>query len=201
MENTLDKQVALFGGTFDPIHVGHINLAVQMLEEHSLDLILFSPAFCSPYKEKAPPDASISDRINMVKLAIEKHPSFEILDFESKKPSLSYTIDTLRYLKTKYPDSSLFLILSEDSAKDFFNWRQVKEILSIAKVLIGGKVFSFPDMKASFQDVLKKGFTRISTFEVSSTQIRQRLKKRLYCSHLLYLKVLKYIEERRLYRS
>lgn len=200
MEDTIGKQIALFGGTFDPIHIGHIHLAIEMLENHQLDIILFSPAFCSPHKTQDPPKASIVDRMKMVKLAVEDHPKFKVLDFESKKPFPSYTIDTLKYLQTQYTDCSLSLILSEESAQSFSSWRGSEEIASIANILTGGKELPLSNIENSLQTVLKKGFTRIPIFEVSSTEVRNRLKKRLYCSHLLHFEVLQYIERRRLYR-
>jgi nicotinate-nucleotide adenylyltransferase len=139
-----------FGGSFDPIHFGHISLAVRLLEEHKLEEILFCPAFYSPFKTRVPPVASSKDRLEMLKLALD-HPKFKIVTLELERGGPSYTIDTIRALKMQ----GLRLILSEESAAFFSKWKEAEELVRLAPPLIGSR-----------------------EIPVSSTEIRERLKKK-----------------------
>lgn len=165
--------IGFFGGSFDPIHFGHIALAVQLLEEYSLQQILFCPAFCSPFKKGKPPQASPQHRLAMLKLALD-HPAFAMTAIELDRGGLSYTIDTIRALDLKEPR----LILSEESADHFNQWKEVRALAHLAPPLIGSR-----------------------TVDVSSTEIRDRLRRRLYCGHLVPAKVLEYIQQHSLYSA
>ena len=171
----------LFGGSFDPIHFGHINLAIQLFEAAGLDELLVCPAARSPFKEE--PIASPEHRRQMVQLAIEGIPHFRLLGLELDRGGLSYTIDTLKALRQQYPSDELYLFLSDESFKKFHLWKEHEEILKLAKPLVG--------------DRDREG--RLPTLEISSTEIRRRLKKRLYCGHLIPAKTLDYIQRHHLY--
>lgn len=164
--------IGFFGGTFDPIHFGHISLAVHLLEAHKLKKILFCPAYCSPFKTDKPPTASPQHRLAMLQLALD-HPQFEITTLELDRTSPSYAIDTLRALQIK----GLRLILSQEAAAHLDRWKETQEIVRLAPPLIGPR-----------------------EVPISSTQIRDRLKKRLYCSHLVPAEALKHIEKHHLYQ-
>jgi nicotinate-nucleotide adenylyltransferase len=194
----MSKKIGFFGGTFDPIHFGHIHLALQMLEIHHLECVLFCPAFQSPLKADRLPQVSAEHRLNMVKLAIEPIKNFLLLDYEVESKKNSYTIDTIRYLKKEGKD--VRLILGEDSLADLASWKEVQELLSQAPPFIGSRLVSMPSSIPSFlQEKIKPGITKIPVLEISSTDIRERLRKRLYCGHLLPAKVLDYIYENGLY--
>lgn len=165
------KKIGFFGGSFDPIHFGHIGLAVDLLEKYHLDEILFCPTFCSPFKTDNPPKETAFHRLKMVELALD-HPQFKICTLEIYRQGPSYTIDTLRELK----GLDLRLLLSEESARNLSRWRDYEEIIQLAPPLIGAR-----------------------ENKISSTEIRERLKKRLYCSHLIPAKALDYIMENALY--
>ncbi len=160
-----------FGGTFDPIHFGHIGLAVHLLEAHQLKEILFCPAFCSPFKTKAPPMASPAHRLAMLELALD-HPQFKITTIELDRKDSSYSIETIRALRIK----DLRLILSEETAAHLDKWKETEELVRLAPPLIGPR-----------------------RTDISSTEIRARLKKKLYCGHLIPAKALEYIQKHRLY--
>lgn len=164
--------IGFFGGTFDPIHFGHISLAVQLLEAHKLKKILFCPALCSPFKTEKPPIASPQHRLAMLQLALD-HPQFEITTLELDRISPSYAIDTIRALQIK----GLRLLLSEEAAARLDQWKETQELVRLAPPLIGPR-----------------------EIQISSTQIRDRLKKRLYCGHLVPAKALQYIEKHQLYQ-
>src|SRR4051794_30672333 len=103
------KHIGIYGGTFDPVHFGHIQLAISLIEQGGLDEIFWIPANTNPLKSDSP--ASADHRLQMLKIALKELPFFKILDIELKREGPSYTIDTLRLLKKEYPDAELRLIL------------------------------------------------------------------------------------------
>ncbi len=167
------KKIGFFGGSFDPIHFGHISLAIQLMESARLDEILFCPAYCSPFKATAPPIANGPERLAMLKLALDI-PQFKVCTLELEKKEASYTIDTLRSLKSEAVQ--LRLLLSDESAAQLEQWKETQELVALAPPLIGPRAI-----------------------QISSTDIRARLKKRLYCGHLIPAKTLDYILANRLY--
>ncbi|HSW72493.1 MAG TPA: nicotinate (nicotinamide) nucleotide adenylyltransferase [Chlamydiales bacterium] len=198
------KRLGIFGGSFDPIHLGHLNLAIQLKEAHDLDLVLFFPAYCSPFKAKEGPKVSSVHRLKMVKIAIQNIEGFKVHPFEIKKEGLSYTIDTVRMLQKDkaYGSFDLRLILSEEALPSFPKWRDAEELLKIAPPLIGCRSATSPFLQKlpkKFLQVFKKGITSTKIMEISSTEVRARLRKKLYCGHLLPAKVLDYIHKNRLY--
>lgn len=190
----MKKNIGLFGGSFDPIHFGHINLAIQLMEIHQLDEVIWMPAYCSPFKTSTPPKASPKDRAAMLKAALEKIPRFRISTLEVERNGPSYTIDTVRALSSE--NASLRLLLSEEAAAHFNQWKEAGELLRLAPPLIGGRRAGAPP---NLSDSLKKAFTPTRILEISSTEVRERLKKKLYCGHLIPAKALDYIHLHHLY--
>lgn len=187
------KKVGFYGGTFDPIHFGHLYLALQLAEIHGLDLVLVCPAFCSPFKTGEEPLVAPHHRLEMVKLALEGVPRFEAISTEIDRKEISYTIDTIRSL----PSSNQYhLLLSEESAAQFHKWKESEELIRLAPPLIGCRKAAAP---SSLPASLKNGFTPTKIMDLSSTDIRDRLKKNLYCGHLIPAKALDYIHRHRLY--
>jgi nicotinate-nucleotide adenylyltransferase len=190
------RKIGLFGGTFDPIHFGHLNLALTLLETQKLDQVIFCPAHTSPLKKDEPPSFPAEARAAMVALAIEPIKEFLLLDWEISRPAPSFTIDTVRYLLTQkeYSSAQLHLILGEDSVQTLERWKEVDELLKIAPPLIGSRVGHLKaQLSPKLSKVVEAGLVRIPTMEVSSTEIRRRLKEHKYCGHLVPAKVLEYI--------
>jgi nicotinate-nucleotide adenylyltransferase len=188
----LKKTIGFFGGSFDPIHFGHINLALQLLEIHRLDEVLFCPAYCSPFKTETPP-VSGEQRLEMLRLALQGIPRFRITSIEIEKKGPSYTIDTLRSLKG---EGNFRLLLSEEAAGRFGQWKESAELLRLAPPLIGMRdpaSFRTKNLK------LKSGYTKTQIFDISSTEVRRRLKKGLYCGHLVPKPALDFIHAYKLY--
>ncbi|MBI5346751.1 MAG: nicotinate (nicotinamide) nucleotide adenylyltransferase [Chlamydiae bacterium] len=188
------KKIGFFGGTFDPIHFGHINLALEIKEKAKLDSVIFCPANISPHKLKQKPLASSQDRFEMVKLAIKGIEGFDISDIEIKKKGPSYTIDTLQALKGQKIE--LHLILTNEALEKFHLWKSYLDILKIAPPLIGFRDNFKPSKKFN---IPKKNFIRTKIMQISSTDIRDRLRKKLYCNHLVPKEVLDYIYRSELY--
>ncbi len=197
----MTRQIGFFGGSFDPPHLGHINLALALMEVHDLEEVLFSPAWVSPFKN-GHPSTSPDHRLKMTALSIENVPKLRLYDQECQHEDVSYTIDTLRILK-KNESRTIRLILGTDTAQDFPSWREPDEIVRLAPPLIGcrpGTPKICPVEASPFvQEALINGQTTIPIMDISSSQIRQRLKIGLYCGHLLPAKVLDYIYYHHLY--
>lgn len=196
------RSIGFFGGSFDPIHLGHLNLAIQLYESHCLDEIWFCPAFLSPHKQNQYP-LSGQLRLEMVKLALAEIPTFKVIDTEINREGVSYTIDTLEALGHQSQDQ-FHLLLGEDSLKDFSTWKDFKKIIEIAPPLIGTRFSSSEEIgfeNSPLGEALKKGFTPINRFEISSTNIRERLQNKLYCGHLIPRKVLDFILQNHLYSN
>lgn len=195
-----ERRVGFFGGTFDPIHFGHLNLAIEILEKCSLDQILFCPALLSPEKGDRHPTATPLARKEMVTLAIEPIPEFSLIDLELDREGPSYTIDTIKALIEMHPATSFHLLLGEDMLAGLPEWKAVEELVKLAPPLVGSRSHhnqkSLPEPLAS---IIQQGEVLISPMEISSTEVRRRLEQKKYCGHLIPAKVLDYIEASGLY--
>lgn len=173
------------------------------MEAHSLDEILWIPAKINPLKTHKPVDDY--HRLRMVELAIEGIPYFKVSDQELKREGASYTIDTLRELKENHPGDHYYLLLGDDAIPHFMKWKEPAAITDLATVLIGARVDAkLPDLshfplkiKKSFEE----GWTSIPILDISSTDLRKRLKDKKLCSYLMPAKVLDYIASHHLYSS
>ncbi len=183
----------MLGGSFDPVHFGHLNLALSIQENCGLDQILFVPASTSPFKADSPPEASSTHRLAMLKLAIAPIPAFCFIDWEifSKEPC--YTIDTVRQL-SQDPTSQLHLILGEDQITSLHLWKEADLLLELAPLLIGSRrLENSPSLRFEAQKV------QVPIFDISSTAIRKRIFQKKYCGHLIPSSVLEYIYQNHLY--
>ena len=143
------RQIGIFGGSFDPVHIGHINLAQETHKKFSLDLIFFIPVFQSPHKFHVPLTSDIH-RMEMLKLAIKGNAQFCVSDTEMHKKEISYTIDTLNFFRSKHPNSELFLIMGYDNLLHLDSWKDSREILRKHHILVASRpgldLFSSTDM-------------------------------------------------------
>lgn len=128
-------RIGIFGGSFDPVHYGHLLVAEFALEQLQLDRVLFVPAFVSPFKQQSRP-ASGKDRLAMLELAIAGHPNFELDPREVLKPEVSYTITTLAEVQQETPSATLFLIMGADAVAEFHRWKHPDRILELATLAI-----------------------------------------------------------------
>ena len=127
-------RVGILGGTFDPIHEGHLAAARGAMDCADLDRVLFVPSATPPHRGPAVADAE--QRIAMARLAIAGEPRFEVADIEVRRGAISYTVDTLRELQRLHPGDELFLILGWDAAKLLPSWREPEEVRRLASILV-----------------------------------------------------------------
>ncbi|MCX7657437.1 MAG: nicotinate-nucleotide adenylyltransferase [Oscillospiraceae bacterium] len=198
------EKLAIFGGTFNPIHNGHINLAKRFKDELSLDRVVLMPAKKSPWKsgEELVCD---EDRLNMCSLAAEGLSGFEVSNYEIKKGGTSYTVETLRYFKQAYPDSELYFIMGGDMFLSLEKWFCFEEILSLCTILAAARRGGEYENLKIFEDRLKGLYgakTRVlemEPYEISSSEIRKMIKLRKDFSCYLPERVVKYIMSKNLY--
>lgn len=191
------SRVGIFGGTFDPIHHGHLITAQSVKEIRNLDKIIFIPAFISPHKqhEKA---SGAEHRINMLKLALDDIPFFECSDFEIKQHTISYTVDTLREFKNYYDD--IDLIIGYDNIFKFHTWKSPDEILKLANIVVLRRKSSYP-IEYIDEYVESAIFVQTRGIEISATDIRNRVHSNLPIHYLVPKEVEDYIYKHKLYKE
>lgn len=189
------KAVGVFGGSFDPIHSGHLITSYEVLEKRNLEKIIFVPCHISPHKtdQKTTEDFH---RMKMVNLAIENYPVFESCDYEIRKGDISYTLDTLIELKKTY--ENLELIIGFDNLIVFDRWNRPDDIFKIAKVVVMKReIDRIPVVHNKYFDSAILLDTTL--IDISSTEIRERVKNGLTIDYLVSSKVKEYIIQNGLY--
>lgn len=148
------RRTAVFGGTFNPVHYGHLLLADEIAETLGLDRVLFVPAASPPHKA-AVTVAPAADRHAMVRLAIANHPRFEVSDIELQRPGPSYTVDTLELLTA--PGQALFLLIGSETFLDLLSWRAPQRVAALARLVVVPRASSsFDPESAAAQKVLRE---------------------------------------------
>lgn len=197
----MQEKVGFFGGSFDPVHLGHIALCVALKEKAKLDRVLVCPAIASPGKEEKYV-ADPKSRLEMARLAFEDIPGVEVIDLEIKENLSGYTVDTLEILYKQEEGNTLYLMLGSDVAKDFPNWKNPDRIRQLVKPLVARRfldTFSFKE--EPYKSYFESSFLDMPIVEISSTEVRERLFKKQSCQELVPAKVLDYIYRHRLYFS
>jgi nicotinate-nucleotide adenylyltransferase len=213
-------KIGLFGGTFDPIHWGHLRSAEEVREAFSLDQVLFIPSSIPPHKKRGE-EAAAADRLNMTRLAIAKNSSFAVSKVEISRPGKSFTIDTLRYFAAKRPGDSLYFIIGMDAFRDIGTWRDFQELFSLSNFIVTsrprcGELLERGDLPVAAQksfcyDPKKNAYlhqsgTRLHYFKlidiaISASDIRARVRAGKSIRYLVPPAVESYIKRRRLYRE
>jgi len=193
-------RVGIFGGTFDPIHVGHLIIAEWLREELPLDKVVFIPSAYPPHKV-ASRITELHHRMAMVRLAIEGNPHFELSDVEMAKGGISYTVETLRYLKAhQFQRAELFLIIGSDNLIDLPNWHQPEKLFKYSRVLVVPRPGYDPDTAdPRFRKLIH--WVEAPRLEISATEIRQRVQRGESIRYLVPQAVEEYIRKHGLYKS
>jgi nicotinate-nucleotide adenylyltransferase len=192
----MKEKIGIYGGTFDPIHIGHLITTRFVLEQRNLDKIIFIPCNISPLKTHLNSSSS-KDRLNMLKLAIDRMPQFGFSDYEIKKGDVSYTIETIREMKKIYDD--IELIIGYDNLVVFDKWKEPDEIFKLAKVVVMKRHYE-SGAKPEHKYFDMSTILETPRIEISSSEIRQRVKNNLPIDLYVPEKVKEYIFENGLYR-
>jgi nicotinate-nucleotide adenylyltransferase len=175
------QRIGLFGGSFDPVHLGHLLVAQAVIEELGLDRLFFIPAAQSPFKPENEP-AAASTRLQLLRLALAGKTNYEIDEQEIRRGGVSYTIETLRDYARRIPKAELFYLIGADNVAKLQEWHEANELARLAQFVViprpGQAPVNFP---TPFHGRVLKGFP----FDVSSSQIRARVKAGLSIDHLV----------------
>lgn len=199
-------RTAIFGGSFNPVHNGHVNLVRETAEKAGLDRVIVMPTFISPFKKDS--DVFVADgadRLEMCRLAFEDMPFVSVSDYELSRRKVSYTVDTLRHYKAELPDDELYFIMGSDMLLSLKRWNSFEEIMRLCTIIAASREKNESDiekLRGEAADLSKYGkviVINISAFEVSSTEIREKIMKNQDISCYVPENVVKYILDTNLY--
>jgi nicotinate-nucleotide adenylyltransferase len=187
-------KIGILGGTFNPIHLGHLILAEEIREKLHLDKIIFVPTYIPPHK-KSKDIAPAQDRYAMIKMAIRHNEFFDVSDAEIKRKGASYTIDTLRAFKKRFPRDDMYFITGSDLLNYLDGWKDLKQVITLVKFVVATSPgYPLEDIPAYIKTVA------IRAVDVSAFEIRHCVKKGLSFRYLVPDLVFTYITKKRLYR-
>ncbi|NLO08932.1 MAG: nicotinate-nucleotide adenylyltransferase [Clostridiales bacterium] len=198
------KKVGIMGGTFNPIHNGHLFLAEHAYEQAGLDYVLFMPTMNPPHKA----DMTIipaEHRINMVREAVKDNPHFIISDFELNRPGITYTSDTLKALKENEPDTEYYFIVGGDSLMMMAHWMDPKTVFGLSTIIAGGREQCSQEQLEEQVKYLENEFggriilLDMPLIELSSEKVRERVAKGKSIIYYVPDEVARYIREHNLY--
>jgi nicotinate-nucleotide adenylyltransferase len=204
-----EKKIALFGGTFDPVHLGHTTVAAAAAERIGAEKVIFIPAKRSPLKNSFP-EASDDDRLAMIALAIADNKKFQLNDYELRKPRPSYTLETVRYFRSECGSQTLlYWLIGADSIWELSRWYGIEELIDECNLCVMFRAGFEPPDFAKFGDVwgteraekLQRNVIQTPLIDISSTEIRSRLVAGRDVTSMLASQVADYIREHGLYRS
>ena len=203
-EKTIER-IGVFGGSFDPVHMGHLTIAQDAVEQLELDRLIFVPAAVPPHKQ-GHTLAEGRHRLEMLQLATEANLSFEVSDMELQRGGVSYTFDTMTQIQTEHPGAELFFIVGLDSLTILHSWRNVDKLLELCTIVPfarGGEDPAQVAEKIQLPEPAKAGLMerliRIHEIEISASEIRMRLAEGLSIRYLVPPEVEMYIAEHHLY--
>jgi len=211
------KNIVIMGGTFDPIHNGHIETAKETAQWLNVDHVFLLPAHIPPHKSST--RANAIHRENMVKIICQQLPLFQLDDRELTRKTPSFTVTSLEEIKQEQPDSKIFFIIGMDSLLNFTSWHQWQKILSLCHLVVNIRPgYPLKQINTATQELLKNhqisnisGITqkdaggiilhKNQSFDISSSEIREQLSKKTLSTNLLPTAVHKYIIEEKLYQK
>ena len=203
-------RLGIFGGSFDPPHIGHLLAAVDAFESLALDKLFFVPAAVQPLKVGRP-SAAAHQRLAMVRLLVGADPRFAVDSVEIERAGLSYTVDTLETFAQRFPSAERFFLVGEDAMTAFGAWRDPEQILRLAKLAILRRQGGVAEAEGGHRELgaaadpegrLPAGTIALPTrlVDVSSTEIRERIRKGKSIHGFVPESVAAFIETERLYR-
>lgn len=204
-ENGKKLKIGIMGGTFNPIHIGHLITAENAYETFGLDKIVFLPNRIPPHKDA--PDIATEHRVRMLELAIGENPHFALSRFELEKKGVSYTFETLTELQAAHPDHEYYFILGADSLFAFDTWREPETICSLCTILAATRHhMRTKEMEEQIAYLAKRYHGRIllmdnPTLDISSEEIRERVGEGKSVRYFVPESVERYILSHHLYQT
>ncbi len=193
----VNEGIGLFGGTFDPVHNGHLIVAEWLTEVLGIEKTYFIPTKNHPLK-KRPGISKADNRVEMLSMALENYPDFEVSTFETERESVSYSIDTIKYFKNKYPQKEIYYFIGADNLKTFLQWRDPFEILELCYLAVYNREIN---KETNDLDGHKKVLIVDSPLiEISSSHIRRRIAKKMPFRSLVPHHVFDYITRNKLFQ-
>ena len=192
-------KTCIFGGTFDPPHIGHLLIAQTIIESESFERLIFVPANISPAK-KGKVISSTKKRLDMLNMALIGNDNFEISDFEINKGDISYTIDTINEFaqNRNLEKKDLYFLMGSDTLREFHKWKDPKKIMNLCNIIVAIRPgFTPSDIPQWILDEVH--FANIPQFEISSTNIRGRWRDGKTIRYMVPKDVWKYINKNGLY--
>ncbi len=197
-------RTGIVGGTFDPVHVGHLLLGESATEELKLERLLFMPAG-QPWRKASRSVSPVDHRLAMLRLAINDNPAFEVSTLELEREGPSYTADTLMALKEGEPGAELFFIVGEDALADLPKWHAPARILELATIAVAARGAEGPNLREAERLmpglVAKAVWLRMPIIEISATGIRERVRLGMSIRYRVPPAVEDYIRDHGLYRE
>ena len=200
------KKIGILGGTFNPIHIGHLTLAQNAMEYCALEKVLFVPSGCS-YLKDPKEIASTEHRVRMTELAIKNNDRFELSTVESDREGNSYTYETLEILNTEHPDTDFYFIVGADTFMFMENWMEPQRIFSACKIICAKRDGMDSEELNEKAVHLKKKYNAdmiimdIPEIDVSSSTVRRLLRSGISCRYYLDEDVRRYISDNGLYKA
>lgn len=197
------KKIGIMGGTFNPIHFGHLLLAETAFFQFGLDEILIMPTK-NPYYKKLSNSVTEEDRVRMVELAIADNPNFRLSKEELNREGATYTVETLRNLTRRHPDCDYYFIMGADSLYHIESWKEPENILRMATIVVAGRAGTGSSLTSQIEYIENKYEATIfrlnsPVLEISSNDIRRRVEVGESIRYLLPEQVAEYIREHKLY--
>ncbi len=192
------ERLCLFGGSFDPIHNGHLILAQYVLNNLDIPRILFMPAYTPPHKPLSE-GATFQQRYEMTRLAVGNNNSFLLSDYEIRRKGVSYTIDTINHLLEECEVKDLYLLIGEDSLEEFMTWKKYDKIIDKCTLTVFRRFFR----ERKTPHINEEQIIRLKNpiIEISSTFIRECLQTGKSIRYIVPPQVEDYIQKNRLYLS
>jgi nicotinate-nucleotide adenylyltransferase len=189
-------KLGIYGGSFDPPHNGHLIVVEYVRKELGLDTVLLVPSFVPPHKQEREL-SSATHRLAMTRLALQGYAGLDVSDVELVRQGVSYTVDTLKELRGRNPEAELFLLLGMDNYVEFNQWKETENIRKLARLV----VMSRPGAEGTVAPEDGAIYSRVPAIDISSTRIRERVRKGESIRYLVPPRIEEYIRKERLYSN
>jgi nicotinate-nucleotide adenylyltransferase len=200
MSNAAGRRIGVFGGSFDPVHLGHLLAAQDACEQMKLDRVIFMPTAQAPLKDRFP-GASPEKRLELLRAAITGDRRFEVSLLELERGGVSYTIDTARALRREHPADAIYWIIGADQAEQLANWRELEALAAIVEFIVLARPgYTAPAGSAALPPSVRLHPVASHVLDISSSEVRRRVAAGQPVRYFLPAPVADRIEKERLYR-